>query len=275
MPDVPALQQSEQYVNAIRAHGGQAAFVNGKAVMSRSWFGLRFAIVHRASLPNFGDHAPHVILHNAETRPPQGWRILAGSCYAEWNIAPDPVIMWKNLRGNWRTAIRHARRADVHITQSRPTDQDNWIFDLDRAQQKQRGYRNWPKSFVSAYALANPNDCTVYRAHQNTQVIAAIIVFRHGLGATYAIGTTTKQGKAANAHAYLLWHAAKDLHLGGVTCFDLGRLDWKRASNLARFKMGSGATQRTLAGTWAYIPMVSNKKMAHLWHAILKRFKQS
>lgn len=270
MPDVPALQQSKHYINAVLAHGGQASMFNGTAVLMRSFFGLRCAVVHRSDVPHFPDRPLHVVLQNAETSPKSGWKILAGISLAEWNIKSDPDILWAHLRGNWRTAIRQAMRADIRISHGSLKHLDNWIFDLDRAQQKQRGYRNWPKSFVEAYATVNPNDCVVFRAHQNDKVIAAIIVFRHGLGATYAIGTTTQKGKTVNAHAYLLWRAALYLGASGVHRFDLGRLDWKQASSLARFKMGTGATQRTLSGTWLNIPLFKHKKMAHRWHAILK-----
>ena len=80
--------------------------------------------------------------------------------------------------------------------------------------------------------------------------VAAMMFLRHGSTATYHIGWSNAQGRAAHAHNLLLWRAAERLSSKGVKTLDLGTLDTVNAPGLARFKLGTGAMPHRLGGTW-------------------------
>lgn len=71
---------------------------------------------------------------------------------------------------------------------------------------------------------------------------------------TYQIGWTDPKGRTHNAHQLLLHEAGQNLAAEGLEKIDLGTVDSVNAPGLARFKARSGATLRSLGGTWIAAP---------------------
>jgi lipid II:glycine glycyltransferase (peptidoglycan interpeptide bridge formation enzyme) len=63
-------------------------------------------------------------------------------------------------------------------------------------------------------------------------------VARHGLAATYLIGWSGQQGRAANAANLLLWRAVLGEKTRGARFFDLGGIDSRKTLGVASFKSG-------------------------------------
>ena len=86
-------------------------------------------------------------------------------------------------------------------------------------------------------------------AHRGNQLIAGIVLVRHGSSATYFISWSGEAGREVNAHNLLLWRAIEVLKKDGVRWFDLGGVDAVHAPGIARFKLGMGGEPTTLAGS--------------------------
>jgi len=81
----------------------------------------------------------------------------------------------------------------------------------------------------------------------DNQPIAGILLFTHGLSATYQIGYTSDVGRENRAHYALLWSALEKLKERGINYFDLGGVNEKGAKGVKIFKKGMGGTiEKTL-----------------------------
>ena len=78
----------------------------------------------------------------------------------------------------------------------------------------------------------------------------ALLMLRHGPGATYAMGWSNAAGRLVNAHYRLLWRAIAELKTRGVVLLDLGGVDTEHGAGVARFKLGLNGEVFTLAGSF-------------------------
>lgn len=273
MPDATPLQQSDQYLHTVLYLGADAERVQERLLIRRNIFGLSCTIAHRCPIPELEHIQTSVLLHNPAHEheiSQHAFRIFPQTHHAIWDISNDLETSWKLLRGNWRTALRKAEKSDLITIFAPFSCKDQWILEQDQKRQKERGYRGWPPYFIMAYAQKNPKDCIVFRALKNDQTIAAIIVLKHGSGATYAIAANTETGQRSNAHAFLIWQSSLWLRGQGVTQFDLGRLDWHNSEGLAKFKLGTGAQIVTFPGTYVCLLKLQKRKKATLRAASFK-----
>lgn len=270
-PDpAPALQQSETFQKALSALGRDCQRVGRALWVTRRWsLGPTVTTTLRAPLyPGIetilehSDIHRHVLLLSPDHPAP--WLagigalpVMTPAHVAEWMLDPDRDRMMARLHQKWRNRLRAAFKSDLVVErQLMPLRTDHWLYRAEAKLSRQRGYRNWPPALTAAYADARRKDAQLFTASRNGALLGAVLVLRHGTAATYHIGSTSEAGKRYNAHNLLLWHAANWLAEAGVTRFDLGTLDTRRAPGLARFKLGTGATLRSLGGTWA------------LWHPL-------
>ena len=193
--------------------------------------------------------------------------IITPQHVAEIDLNNDQDIRLAQQSGKWRNRLRHAQGQDLHITH-RPLNsaRDGWLLAAETLQQGAKGYRALPASFAAHY----PTELTrLFLAERRGEVIAAMLVLRHGAAASYHIGWSSNEGKSASAHNLLLWQASNWLARKGVRRFDLGTLDTQAAAGLARFKLGAGARPRALGPTMLYSAPsgVLGRIRAHLKHA--------
>ena len=266
------LQQHPNFASAVRKLGRKTEViaVNGAApIQTIVRFGLRFAsrgpvwlgapaatealAVRRTGLhlinSNGGDQ---IALHSA------GYRQLAQSRQvAELSIqgAHDDRLM--RLKGKWRNSLRGAwRTSQVIQSENYCARRHSWLLEADLKQQKVKGFRNLPHGFLHAYAAANPGKSVVFVAYSKSVPIAAMLFLLHGTVATYHLGWTGSHGRQNRSHHAILMHAGDCLSEQGVERVDLGTVDWLNARGLARFKSGTGASIRSLGGTWLRVPFL-------------------
>lgn len=173
-------------------------------------------------------------------------------------IAADEDAQIAQAHGKWRNAMRQGQRQKLWCTVERfhaPTHA--WIFEKDRLQQRQKGFRTLPAMMVHAFDQANAACIDVCLTWKGTTAIAAMIFLRHGSMATYHIGWTSADGRAARAHHVMMIHATEHLRKKGVQIVDLGVHDPKAAPGLALFKRRAGAQVHQLGGTWARLPIAA------------------
>jgi hypothetical protein len=193
---------------------------------------------------------------SAETLHAAGFRMVATPAHvAELDLTPDPATRRRVLDPKWRGHLSHAER-NAHansITLHRRllTGPSDPLLLAELAQRRTRRYRALPSTFAAAFP-----DAEVAEARQNGTPIAAMLFLRHGQSATYHIAHTTDAGRKADAHRLLLWDAMNRLAAEGRTRLDLGTVDTLTSPDLARFKLGTGATARPLGGSFLAIPFL-------------------
>ena len=175
---------------------------------------------------------------------------------AELPLAGTPEDRVRRLKGNWRSALRRGENAP-QIIQREVFDprRHRWLLEADLKQQRAKGYRSLPHRFVLAYATANTGSVFVMVAYSGGEPISAMLFLVHGAVATYHLGWTGTEGRRNSSHHVILMRAAEYLASQGVMCMDLGAVDTDKAPGLARFKIGTGASVRTLGGTWLRLPI--------------------
>jgi len=181
-------------------------------------------------------------------------RLAAGRDMAQLSLVGTPEDWLARMDGKWRNRLRHAERRGLEVRAAPlPPDPNHWLLHREAAQQSARGYRNLPPALIAAMSGDAPGALALFTARAGGRIIAAMLFARHGATASYLIGWSGADGRAASAHNLLLWHAMRDLRADGAMRLDLGLCDRQRAPGLARFKCGSGAALHRLGGTWVEI----------------------
>lgn len=178
------------------------------------------------------------------------WPLMTPASVAILPLGPVPS-MRAALRQKWRNRLNRAEAGALALRRLRLEDTpDHWLPAADMAQQRRRGYRNWPATLMRAYAHTNPGTALIFEATLAGDPVAALLVLRHGPVATYAAGVTTAAGRREQAHSWLLWQAMTHLWDLGHSRLDLGTVNGQDAPGLCRFKLGTGARIERLGGTW-------------------------
>jgi hypothetical protein len=276
--DALPLWQSAEFARALRRMGTDAQIDRladaGQALVVRRSFGPFGTVAFTSRGPIWAAGAQeaeqiaglrasglHVI--NADGTAPNvlrraGFRrIRRAAEVSVLDVQPDMDAQLRQCRSKWRNAYRQGLRAGL-ITGHRPfhPQKDGWIFSADRAQQKDKGYRALPPTFVQAMAAIDRKAVMVSQMMMGPTPIAAMLFLVHGAAATYQIGVTTAAGRAARAHHVLLMQACAKLANRGVQQIELGLHHPQDAPGLARFKLGSGARLQELGGTWMKVPLL-------------------
>ncbi len=177
-----------------------------------------------------------------------GIKLVAGARLAMVDLK-TPEEMRSRLHQNWRNQLKKAEKSPLRvINQAIDPHKHKWFFAAEQAQQKARKYRSHPPEFILAYAAANKGQARLYTAMLEAQPVAAMLVLKHGLMATYQSGITTDTGRQMNAHNLILWSIMTDLQKQRVQQLDLGRADV--SDGLSRFKVRAGARIEQLPGTF-------------------------
>jgi hypothetical protein len=209
----------------------------------------------------------HLIVHGSD---PEEARILAGAGFHQ--IAPArqiaglfidrrPKELLRAMSPDWRSRLRAATGAELAVHRSAlPPDPRHWIFERwDGAQPASCRGDDAALSprVIATMTAADPGAGQLFSVTRDGRRLAAMLVLRHGAGATCAIAWTTEAGRAASAGHLCLWRAMLQLRELGVTWLDLGPADWRRDAATARFFSGAGASLHAHGGAWldsAWLP---------------------
>lgn len=256
-----ALQQSPGFERALR-HLGQSPLrlASGDLVLRQKFGPLHVHMLTRSQsieLPkNFGGAvliAPDRPFPDLTALP-----LVSPATVAEIDLTPDIKTLHSALKGKWRNRLRHAQSHELRVSrQNMPVTPDHWLLQAETAQQQRLKYRHWPAAFTSAFATENKGDAKLFEARYGSDIIAGMLIFRHGNTATYHIGHTSTAGRILSAQTLLMWSAVTWAKSKGIKRLDLGVIDTNASPGLARFKLGTGAQTRKLGGTW-------------LWHRALR-----
>lgn len=179
-----------------------------------------------------------------------GIPMMTGATVAEVGLDKCERQQRAKMHGKWRNRLVRAEglRGEVEIA---PVSEGliAQFSELDRRQQKIRGYRSLPPQFLKLWAQCNPEKTHILVRWDRGEIVAAMIFLRHGVSATYFLGWR-KDSSSGSEHNLLLWRAMRMLVELGVQRLDLGQIDTINTPGIARFKIGVGAQARQLGKTY-------------------------
>lgn len=246
------LQQSPQFARALSAFGTTVT-ASGPVVLYRNFgpFGT-VAFASRATPENVAKTSVRIL--NGETPCPHAYRaanfrqIFTPAHIAEWDLQDH------NLRGaldgKWRNRLVKGESHGLTLREHAWDGRSHLLFDYAADLSRKRGFLNYPRNLLAAYAQENPHEALIFEAYQNGLMVAACLILRHGATATYQTAWASSIGLALQAPRVVLWAAAKRMAALGHKTLDLGVVETQRSAGLARFKLGTGAKVRQLGGTW-------------------------
>lgn len=154
----------------------------------------------------------------------------------------------KRLSKGWRSALSQGRRAGLEIDVDESGRQLDWLLQRYAGDKSERGYAGPAPRLINLIAegCLSERQFLLLRASRHKEAVAGILVLGHGQCATYQIGWTSVDGRAANAHHAMLWHAIGLLRDRGYRFLDLGGINPETASGVTRFKTGLGGAPYAL-----------------------------
>ena len=182
-------------------------------------------------------------------------KIMTGFSTAWIDLRPEPAVLRASLKGKWRNQLVKAEKEKLEISiGGRKPHQYGWLLEKESEQRSRRRYQATPLGLVPAFlAAATPKSgCSALSvsALKDRKKVAGALFLLHGNSATYHIGWAGEDGRALNAQNRVLWEGMLALKDAGIRFLDLGGLNTAELAGIARFKLGTGATPITLAGTF-------------------------
>jgi len=176
--------------------------------------------------------------------------VVTGYSSAWLDLAPDEETLRGGLHGKWRSALRKAEREGLDIREDvKPRQRQGALMLYDLFRRKKR-FVGPSGDFIAAVGAADKNALLSFSAKREGDLVAGVILLRHGASATYMASWTSAEGRAGQAHNLLLWRALLRLKEDGIRWLDLGGLNTESQEGLARFKLGLGGEVFTLTGSY-------------------------
>ncbi len=180
------------------------------------------------------------------TRVGEGYQTL-------WvDLRPETDTLRKNLKGKWRNALNGAEKSGLTVEEDFKAARADWLLTRYGADKAERGYGGAKPKFLQQLItdLAPNDEAMILTAMDGETPVAAVLVFLHGVSATYQVGWTSDEGRKTRAHQLLLWHAMMRLKSRGIDWFDLGGVNPDEADGVTQFKAGLGGQDYTTVGLY-------------------------
>lgn len=173
------------------------------------------------------------------------------------DLREDAEFLRKNLKQKWRNSLNKSEKSGLHLDLDETGASLEILLKRYMADRLQKGYAGASPKMIrslSKHMIENKDFCLLNAldgdgaAAQN--VVASILVFKHGNSATYQVGWSGDYGRTTNAHYFLLWQACLNLKKCGVDYFDLGGVNDDGAASVKAFKSGLGGQEFALIGQY-------------------------
>jgi hypothetical protein len=149
------------------------------------------------------------------------------------------------LKQKWRNQLSQAEAAGLTVEMG---GDPGWLLAAYEDQRRDRRYMGPSGKLLGA--LPREKMLVLHSPGSDGKPMAGVLFIRHGLDATYQVGWTGEEGRAANAHNLLLWEGVKRLKADGVRGLDLGGIDAEKMPGIAHFKQGLGGEAFHCAGVY-------------------------
>lgn len=168
------------------------------------------------------------------------------------DLRPEEDDLRMGLKGKWRNALAGAERSGLSVEEDYSGTHADWLLSRYQADKLERGYGGARPKFLNQLIcdLAVDGEAMILRALHSDTPVAGILIFQHGVSATYQVGWSSDAGRKTRAHHLLLWHAMTTLKSRGIKWLDLGGIDPEGADGVTRFKAGLGGQSYTTVGLY-------------------------
>lgn len=177
---------------------------------------------------------------------------LVGSIWLD--LQPSVDALRKALRSNWRGHIVKAEKSNLSYLMLQAKDDLDCLLAQYQLLQQRKGFSGLSLALIKALTQCKSVDtlqCILFKAMRNDEVIAGVLIVRHGLACTYLVGWLDREkAKSSNATNYLLWNAMLEMKRRGCLWFDLGGISEQRPelASITSFKRGMGGEEFWLLG---------------------------
>ncbi|MES2728834.1 MAG: GNAT family N-acetyltransferase [Pseudomonadota bacterium] len=160
------------------------------------------------------------------------------------SLAGD-VESWRaRLRPDFRQRLNKADCAGLTLSWDTVGTTLPWLLQAYQADKAEKGYQG-PRveTILGLCAAFGPaGQLRIARVLKDGVPVAAGLFFLHGRGATYQIGVVLKDGRAACANHFLMWHALAYLRDAEIDNLDLGGVnDEDTMAGVTAFKQALGS----------------------------------
>ncbi len=181
-------------------------------------------------------------------------RIMSGMSTVMWDLSPSLDALRAQLDRRWRHRLVGGEGSDMVVHRvGTNAGQYRWLLDAEMKQRTDKNLDGLPVQFFDNYVESRKQpakNILTLRADVGRDRVAAMMFLIHGEAATYQVGWTSDKGRDLHAHNLILWKGVEALKERGVRMLDLGGVNTIRSAGIARFKMSTGGTVLTLAGTY-------------------------
>ncbi len=176
------------------------------------------------------------------------------------DLRPPLKTIRAQMKGKWRHALTQAERGDLICETLERGPAFNQVMAAYDTDKQTKGYRGPSPAFLGHLKsqARGCHDLWLLAARQSghtdsasvndTNIIAGVMIARHGQAATYVAAWSDTRGRQSRAHHWLLWQAIQRLRANRVDWFDLGGLNPHTAEGVTAFKRGLGGTPCHLVG---------------------------
>lgn len=159
------------------------------------------------------------------------------------DLTQDIESLRANLKKNWRGTLSKAERdKDLTVDWTITTADYKQFLQNYAADKAAKGYDGPSVKLLTALArtFIPGGKMRFGRVLKDRQVLASVLLLKHGTGATYQVGWSSDAGRRAGAQNLLLWHAIVELKKDGIKQLDLGGVNDDTAKGVKKFKEAMG-----------------------------------
>lgn len=175
------------------------------------------------------------------------------------SLLPNIDDLFMGLKSKWRNMLRKAQKSGLTISCNNGKGAEIYVL-IQRYKDMQRakGFAGVSESLLKNLIVQDGpawNFCLYVASELNElsgaeEIVGFVVSVVHGDSATYLIGNTNEIGRNKNANYLLLWEAIIDAKSHGCSWFDLGGVNAKTPSGVAKFKQGIQGESYNLIGEW-------------------------
>ena len=166
------------------------------------------------------------------------------------DLSLSEVNLRKNLNGKWRNQLKKAEQCGVDLKFENSDESFYWMLDHYKKLMKDKSFKGPTVELYKELYRLKKKDFYVFRTWSDGLATAGILIVQHGKACTYQLGWNSPGGRRVYANNLLIWNAIIEMKQRGCAWFDLGGIDEKNTSGIAKFKRGLGGKEYTLVGEW-------------------------
>lgn len=162
------------------------------------------------------------------------------------DLAGGDEALRAGLDKKWRNALAKAERSNLDVSWDREGRFLPWLLKVYQIDKTRRSYSGATPALINKLHKSGLPMLAGKITREGRDIAGALFLL-HGAAATYQIGWSSPEGRAANAHNMLLWAALQALREHGIKDLDLGGIN-DESEGLAKFKEGMGGDLLALSG---------------------------